>query len=265
MTLGHLMAIAGMVLYGVASVLQAAGARRASGPSVMAQPLYLVGLACDGLAWLASLVALAWLPLFVVQAVLAASLAVTVLLAVPVLRIRPSRGQLAAIAVVTLGLVVVSASAGDEAPASPPPAFTWALLGATVLLLAAAAVSYGRGHPALLGLVAGLLFSVSALGARAEHLGEHGVLDALRHGLTWLVVVAGVAGALMYARALERGAVGTVTAVLWVAEVVVPAAVGLLWLHDQVRAGWWAPALLGLAACIGGCIVLARAPANAEA
>lgn len=81
MTLGLFAAVAGMMAYGIATVLQAAGAKRAHGVAVLGQPLYLLGTGLDAAAWLASVVALQQLPLFAVQAVLAGSLGVTVVLA----------------------------------------------------------------------------------------------------------------------------------------------------------------------------------------
>lgn len=65
----------------------------------------------------------------------------------------------------------------------------------------------------------------------------------------------GIAGAVLYARALE---VGTATAVLWVIEVVVPGLLGVVLLGDCVRPGFLALALGGVLAAIVGCVVLAR-------
>lgn len=76
---GLLAAVLASIGYGLASVLQAVGARRAaaSGAGTAVQPAHLGGLALDGASWLVSLLALRVLPLFAVQAVLAGSLAVT--------------------------------------------------------------------------------------------------------------------------------------------------------------------------------------------
>ena len=84
-------AVVAMTLYGTASVLQAHAARRATGPAVLRHPAYLAGLACDGLAWAAQVVAMWRLPMFTVEAILAGSLAVTILIGIPALGLRPTR------------------------------------------------------------------------------------------------------------------------------------------------------------------------------
>jgi len=262
MWIGYAAAVGGMLVYGVASVLQAFAARRASGAKVVVHPAYIGGLLCDGLAFGLSVVALASLPLFVVQSLLAGSLAVTVLLAVPVLHVRPTRRDLVAVGVVTLGLLLVSASAAGESTQAPPSWFTPVMIGAAALVALASAVLYARGPAVLVAAVAGLGFSLAALGARALHLGEGPWLPLLTNPLTWVVVVGGIVGAVTYARSLERGGVGPATAALWVVEVVVPGVIGVAFLGDTVRPGWAIPALVGVVTAVAGCVVLAQSPAQ---
>ena len=74
--------------YGVGSVLQSVGARRTAAATgltglgrILGQLPYLLGLALDGVAFLAQVVALQRLPLFLVQSVLVASVGVTAVIA----------------------------------------------------------------------------------------------------------------------------------------------------------------------------------------
>lgn len=167
MTVALLAALLGTVGYGAGSVLQAAGASRSSGPAIVFQPLYLLGLACDGVAWLASLVALQWLPLFAVQALLAGSLAVTVILARCFLGARLRVRDRLAIGAVGLALIAVAASAGVESAAVAPRWFSPALLAALVLVVGALLLLYRGGRAMGMAVVAGLAFSGAALGARS--------------------------------------------------------------------------------------------------
>lgn len=128
--------------------------------------------------------------------------------------------------------------------------------------MVASVAAYARGGALLLALLAGLGFSAAALGARAAHLGETPWLTTLENPLTWAVVSSGVAGAVMYARALERGSVGPATATLWVVEVIVPGGVGVAVLGDAVRDGWAVPALVGVACAVAGALALAQSPAQ---
>src|SRR4051812_24011569 len=67
--------------YAAASVLQSRGALgRGSARELARSPFYLAGLALDAVCWVLTLIALRGLPVYVVQAVLASSLAFTVVL-----------------------------------------------------------------------------------------------------------------------------------------------------------------------------------------
>ncbi|OHV62283.1 hypothetical protein [Pseudofrankia sp. BMG5.36] len=124
MTTGHAVAlafaVAAAVSYGAGSIAQAEGARRAPDTlRALRHPLYLAGLGCDLLAWLASVAALRTLAVYQVQAILAGSLAVTVLGARVVLAARIRRRDAAAVTV--LALIVVAAAAGPQELADSDP------------------------------------------------------------------------------------------------------------------------------------------------
>lgn len=262
-TLALAAAAGGAVAYGSASVLQSVGAKRAaerSGGGVVAiarQVPYVLGLVLDLAGWLASLVALRWLPLFVVQAVLAGSLAVTVLLDQAVHKTRLGRADTAAVAATVIALAVLGASAteGPGRHIGRDPA-------AGVLVLAVALAGVGwwsarRVDPAAAGALAGLAFSGTAVAARTVDL--HGsLLHVAAQPLVLALVVFGGTGLALYATALERGDVGRVTAALWVAETAVPGAIGLAWLGDKVRPGWEVPAAVAFVVAIAAAVLLAR-------
>lgn len=262
MTLGLVAALAGMLGYGVGSVLQAAAAARASGPAVVRHPAYVAGLACDGVAWLASLVALRYLPLFVVQSVLAGSLGVTVLLARAFLAAPVRRRDGFAVAVVALCLAAVAAASGAQSAAAPPGGFQAFALTGLVVVAALTVAAYRNGASLVLASLAGLAFSGAALCARAVPTSGSS-LQLVAQPLAWAVVGYGVVGALSYARSLERGPVGPATAALWGVEVLVPGAVGVVALGDGVRAGWGLPAIVAVAGAVAACAVLAAGPQTA--
>ena len=271
MTLSLIAAVAGAVLYGTASVLQAAAVRRSRGLRALRQPLYLAGIGCDGAAWLASLVALHALPLFTVQAVLAGSLAVTVVLARLVLRVtlRPVDGFAVGVVVAALAVLALAAGPDDGSRGGlvvVPSWFAPAMLTALAALAIATALTYRRGLGLWFAVLAGLASSGAAIAVRATHVEARGsalaVVDVARQPLAWAVVGFGVLTAVTFARALERAAVGTSTAVLSVVDVVVPGAVGLAVLRDVVRAGWAPGAVAATVAALAACVVLARSPAT---
>jgi uncharacterized membrane protein len=65
-------------------------------------------------------------------------------------------------------------------------------------------------------------------------------------------------GLIAYARALEAGHVGSVTAVMWATEIVFATIIGWLVLGDNVRPGWRPAAGLGVVLALTATISLAR-------
>lgn len=254
------LAAAGAIGYGVASVLQAVGAQHDPGMlRTLRQPAYLAGVALDLVAWLLSVAALRTLPVYQVQAVLAGSLAVTVVTARLVLRARLRTVDVAAVAVTVVALTALAAASGPQDPAPPPAATRLGLALAVVPVALAGWAVARRGSPNLTGAVAGLAFGGAALCARAVT--WPGPL--LTEPLAWALACFGLTGTLLYAHALEHGQVGPVTALLWIVEVLAPSVAGVLLLGDDVRAGWAPVAVAAVAATVAAAAVLAHAPAAA--
>jgi drug/metabolite transporter (DMT)-like permease len=252
--------------YAAGSILQAVGVRGGSGAAALTRsPLYLAGLGVDGLAWLLSLVALRRLPTFAVQSLLAGSLALTVVLARVFLGSKLRPRDTAAVLALVAALGVVGGAGTEQPSPTVPLGAQAALLVAGVLLLLAVLVLRRYGS-ATFAVLAGLGYSVAALGARAVALPDawSQVWRIALEPVAWAVVVAGVAGTLGYAAALEKGPVGPATALLWSVEVVVPAVAGFLLLGDVVRSGWWVPTVAALVVVVGCSVVLAGSPAIPE-
>lgn len=254
-------AVTAMLLYSTASLMQAVATRRASGPAVLRHPYYLAGLGLDGLAWALSLVALVRLPVFVVQSVLAGSVAVTILLAWRLLGTPLRRLDVVSIALVLAGLVGIALTAGPESSAHPSTTIVWGLTVAVGVVAAVSLATYRIRSMPLHAVLGGLGFGGAALCGRAVAVTCSSVGDVVRSPAAWAVLVAGVVGAAMYARALESNRVGPATAIMWVVEVVVPGIAGIVWLDDAVRAGWFPAAAVSLAAAVVGCVLASLAEA----
>ena len=259
-----LAAVVSSAAYGVSTVMQAVATRRTAGLAVIRQPLVLAAFAVDGLAWVLSLVALDMLPLFVVQAIIAASLVVVVVLARFVLGTRMRPVDVVAVATVVGALVLVSLAGGEQPTVPAPPGFVTVMVVASVVLTALMAATYRSGRPLVMAVIGGLGYSGAAIAARAAT-GSDGLWATIVQPLSVAIVLCAVAGAVAYLRALERGSVGTAAAVVSVLEVVVPGVVGIWVLGDRVRDGWEPAAAIGVALALAGCVVLARSPANAAA
>lgn len=284
--LGLAAALVASLAYGVASVLQALGARRAASAGggapatggagavgLARQPLYLAGVVLDGAAWLVSLVALRTLPLFAVQALLAGSLAVTALLGARALGVRLGRVEHAAVVAAVVGLALVAAGAQPGRPEPAPPGTVEGALALAVALALLVAVPAGTPeHPRrwlagrtgalVLSCAAGVAYSVAALCARLVE--PASPVGLLTEPATWVVVISGVAGTLLYGRSLSGDGVVAATAALWVVEVVVGGAAGLLLLGDGVRPGWATAVVIGVGLALAACVQLARPASEAQ-
>jgi drug/metabolite transporter (DMT)-like permease len=256
------------VLYGVASVFQAIAARRTAPAEgvdprvlfrVVGQPWFLAGLMADGAGFVAQFWALRTLPIFVVQSALAASLAVTAVVAVPLLGLILTARQWAAVGGVCVGLVLLGLSAGVENAHVPSLTFQFALLGAVAALALAGAAANrlpGPGRAVSLGLVAGLSFGVTAIAARS--LGDLSPARLVREPAAYAVVAAGVVAFLYYTIGLQRAAVTTVTAALVIGETVLPSLVGVLVFDDGTRPGFLPVAVVGFVLAVACSLALAR-------
>ncbi|CAG6396666.1 hypothetical protein NMG29_22220 [Streptomyces cocklensis] len=257
-------ALGAAVCFGVASVLQAMGARAAepgSGSGVdtrllaraLAQRTYIAGLALDGLGFALELVALRSLPIYAVGAALAASLAVTAVAASRLLKAALSRVEWAAVGTVCGGLALLGLAAGGEGDGHGSTALRWGTLvaaGAVLLVGAAAGRLPGRARAAVLGLGAGLGFGVVEVAVR--------LVDGVTSPPIYALLLGGGAAFLLLTSALSRGSVTTATAGMVIGETIGPALVGVLALHDRTRPGWAPVAVAGFALAVVGALVLAR-------
>ncbi|MGW0866666.1 DMT family transporter [Streptomyces sp. NPDC002611] len=264
-----LCALGAAVCFGTATVLQAMAARSvaATGPvgdvallwRALRQWRYLVGLALDGLGFLLQIIALRSVPIYAVGAALAASLAVTAVVAARLLKVRLSRMEWAAVGVVCAGLALLGLASGAEGDESGPGWLKWAMLGAAagVLLLGAVGGRLPeRGRALALGLGAGCGFGVVEVAVR--------LIDGLSPGelftnpAAYALVLGGGAAFLLLTSALQRGSVTTATAGLVLGETVAPALIGVIWLGDRTREGLGWLAVLGFAVAVAGALALSR-------
>ena len=259
-----LAAVVSSIAYGVSTIMQALATRKAAGLAVVLQPLVVAAFAVDAVAWALSLVALNELPLFVVQAIIASSLVVVVVLARFVLGTRMRPIDRAAVVVVVGALVVVSLSGGEQPAVPAPDGFAVVMIAASAVLAVLMVAFYRSGSPIVLAVIGGLGYSGAAIAARAATEAD-GLWATIFQPLAIAILLCAVAGALAYLRALERGSVGTAAAVVSVLEVVVPGVVGVWVLGDRVRDGWAPAAVVGLLLALAGCVALALSPANAAA
>ncbi|MFI8880091.1 hypothetical protein [Streptomyces sp. NPDC055243] len=272
-------ALGSAVCFGTASVFQAVAARATApgtgsgvDPALLLRAVkqwrYVVGLALDGLGFLLQIVALRSIPIYAVGAALAASLAVTAVVASRLLRVRLSGVEWAAVGVVCAGLAMLGLASGDEGEGAGSTTLRYVMLGVAVGVLVLGALAGrlpGRGRALALGLGAGFGFGVVEVAVRLIDDVSPGAL--VRNPACYALLVGGGAAFLLLTSALQRGSVTTATAGMVIGETIGPAVVGVVWLGDRTRDGLEWLAVLGFVVAVVGALALARfgeAPAPSE-
>lgn len=277
MLVSMLAAVLSAVCYGIAAVMQAIAVRAASNRSaeqvgeagqgvdpgllvrMMRQGLFLASIAIDLLGFVAQLVALRELPLFAVQAIMAANLAVTAVLAAWIMKARLAPREWLAVAGVVIGVALLGLSAGAQGATRVGSEFELGLIVAVVAVgiagFAVARLPNPVRTPAL-GAIAGLGYSVLAVSARI--LPGFAPLQLIKSPAAYTLAAAGIVSFLLYATALEGGSVTTATAAVVLAETMPPALVGVIFLGDTTRRGLAAVGALGFVLAVVCAVALAR-------
>jgi drug/metabolite transporter (DMT)-like permease len=258
--LGLSAALLAAVIFGVNAVVQAAVIRRRglfSPGMVGVLAAYLVG-------WLLHLVAIDQLPLYLAQVGVGASLVVAALVASSVMGEPLAARHWAAVAVMAVGLgllAVASGSVGSSEFSTTTTVVLYLLLGLNTAL---GWVTWRWGSSwsgVALGILAGTAYGGSPVATRSlvdPTLDLATIAPALSIGLF------GTLGFLLYSAAMKRASVTAATAPMVLLSTVIPAVVGLATFGDEVRAGWWPPAVFAFAISVAAGVVLAGAEAKLD-
>jgi drug/metabolite transporter (DMT)-like permease len=270
--IGFLLALGCSVCYGTASVLQAVAARSVQPGSnsgvdtvlllrASRQWRYLAGLGLDGLGFLLQVAALRIVPIYLVAAALAASIAVTGVVAAWVLSARLSSVEWVAVCVVCVSLAVLALAAGPGHFRRAPAGLGWALLVVVAVIFIAGAAAGrlpDRPRALALGVGAGTGFGVVEVGVRLIEAIDPTKRAFYTNPALYALAAGGAAGFLLLTSGLQRGSVTTTVAAMVVGETIAPALVGVVWLGDRAREGLGWVVVVGFAVAVSGTLVLAR-------
>jgi len=255
--------------YGVANLLQSMAAARTTvhhtfDPQLLVRlachRTYLLGLFCQVLGFVLAFLARRDLPLFLVQASVAAGLGVTALLGVLLLKWTLPGAE---IALLTLLLVGITALVLSAKPAPSSPLGTEGMVGLAVTLLLISVLGFfavrlhGVVGSVALGSLAGIAFSAAAIAARPLA-NEHTLGGFGTNPLLYLLVAHSIVGQLLLGLAMQRGSTTAAVAAMDAAGAVPAAIVGLLWLGDQIHPGREWMAAVGFVVTLGSVIAMTR-------
>jgi drug/metabolite transporter (DMT)-like permease len=266
-------ALVAALCYGLGAVMQAIAVRASSGrpaeeaasvdPGLVLRMLrqwpFVVSLLIDLCGFACHVIALQRLPVFEVQVIIAANLAVTAVLAAWLMHVTLRMREWLAVLAVVIGVGLLGSSSGGEGAAGAGVGFQLGLVASLAVIALggmAAARLPSRIRTPVLGAIAGLGYGVVAICARI--LPRFAPGDLVRSPAAYTLVAAGIVSFFLYATALESGSVTVATAAMILAETVPPAAVGVLMLGDTTRPGWGGIAAVGFVLALTGATALAR-------
>ena len=268
MLLGLGSALIAAVLFGAGSIVQTIAARNVpltAGAShrlvvgLVRQPIFLASIALNLSGFVFHLIALRTIPLFLAQAGIAASLAVTALLAMHFFNDPLGRRDWTAVGAICVGLAVLATSAGSVGDTEQSDGFVVGVYAALVVISACAVVAsrfHGAGATAVLGLIAG--FGFAGVSVCARLLPDLELSTVIESPATYALGLSGGLAFLIYSLALQRGSVTGATGPMIVTQTVTPALIGVIWLDDAIRSGWWVPAIISFVVTAAGAVALAR-------
>ncbi|MFG2058280.1 hypothetical protein ACGFI9_30090 [Micromonospora sp. NPDC048930] len=258
-----------IVAYGFANLLQSVAAARTTvhhtfDPGLLLRlaghRTYLVGLFCQVTGFVLAFLARRDLPLFLVQASVAAGLGVTAVIGVVVLKWRLPAAEIALLALLFGGITALVLAAR---PAPSRQLGTAGLVGLAVAVVVISVLGFFavrlRGAPGsvALGSLAGMAFSAAAVAARP--LASADTAEAfVRDPLLYLLVAHSVVGQLLLGLAMQRGSTTAAVAAMDAAGAVPAAIIGLLLLNDRIWPGREWLAGLGFLATLVSVVGLTR-------
>ena len=270
-------ALVAALCYGLGAVMQAIAVRASSrrpaldaagvtgrvDPGLIIRMLrqwpFIASLGIDLFGFVCQLIALRRLPLFEVQVIIAANLAVTAVFASWLMHTVLSWREWTAVIAVVVGVGLLGSSAGSQGAAAVGDDFHIALMAALAVIAlggVAAARLPSRVRTPVLGAIAGLGYGVLAVCARI--LPGFSPHELVRSPAAYTLAAAGIISFMLYASALESGSVTVATASVILFETIPPAIVGVLLLGDTTRPGMTGLAVAGFVFALASAIALAR-------
>ncbi|MEU3624981.1 hypothetical protein BS329_36655 [Amycolatopsis coloradensis] len=273
MIVGYVFALLAALASGGGSVLESIGVRRAGafGGSALdlvnlrRQWIYFLGIGVDLIGFACAAAALHRLPLFLVQSVLAFSVGVTATISA-FMGTRLAAQGWAALGVGAVGLILLGLSAQPGPAKVLPAAWRW-VLPAMALVVGAIAWWFRRfDRPwaaQVLGFATGVGFSMVGVSARTLELPSAG-WAMLVEPAVWGMVFNGLAAAVAFALALQKGGATAVNAIMFTTNTALSSVIGLAFLDDRVRDGFTTFTVTGLILAMSGAIVTAHYASHAK-
>jgi drug/metabolite transporter (DMT)-like permease len=237
------------------------------------RPVWVAGVAADGLGFVTQAAALGVGRLAVVQPLLVTSVVFALPLGARLSGLRVHRSDIAAAVLVVVALVAFLVIARPAGGRSEAPLSDWVIALVACAAVCAPLALAARGGPpprraVLLGAAAGVLFALSAALTKAVVDELHsGPLHILASWELYALIAVGYVSMTFNQLALNTGALAATLATSTALDPIVSVVLGLTLFHESLRAGAGQVfgTVVALAVALGGMVILARAEAHLPA
>jgi len=220
---------------------------------------YVVGVILDILGWVFTLYAVRYLPLFLVEAVIATNIAITALTE-RLFRKQPiSLQSYIAIGAILIGLVLLALAASPDRAKPISETVKWAIIATPLPIgIVGYALSRGKSYLSAIGIAvtSGLAFGGTSVIGRIFDF-SHPLWHTVYSPLVIALIASGGLGILLFSIALQRAQATVTNAVMTASQTLIPAIVGILFLGDSARHGLHYLVIIGTAITLCGLIALA--------
>jgi drug/metabolite transporter (DMT)-like permease len=220
---------------------------------------YAGGVALDILGWLLAIFAVQYLPLFLVEAIIAANIVVTALVERLFRRQKISPKSYLAISIIMVGIIILAIVSSPEKAEPISNTLRWLIVLVPMPIgIAGYVLAHGRNYMASIGLaiLGGLAFGGTAVVGRIFKFSQP-IWHTIYSPLIFALIASGTLGILLFSIALQRAQATVVNATMTASQTLIPAIIGITFLGDHARGGMWYFVILGVSLALGGVVSLA--------
>jgi drug/metabolite transporter (DMT)-like permease len=230
------------------------------------RPVWLVGISCDAIGFLAQFAALSVGRLAVVQPLIVFSVVFALPLGARLTGQRVRRIDIIAAIVVTIGLLAFLAIANPTGGRDDAPFGQWLIAGGACLIVVAPLVLASRRFgpapkAALLGTATGVLFGLSAaLTEVTGHRFDDGILEIFTGWPLYALIVVGYLSMTLSQLSLQTGALAPAVSTQMAFDPITSVVLAIVLLQERLHETplGWVATLIALGAALAGMAVLAR-------
>ena len=220
--------------------------------------LYIAGVVLDIAGWVFTLYAVRQLPLFLVEAVIAANIVFTALIERFFRHKVIRRRSYLAISCILGGLIFIALASSPE-KATPISAAVKGLIIGSPLLIGVAGYFLARSKrysaAIVLAVLGGLAFGDTSIIGRIFSL-SHPLWHTVYSPQVAALLISGTLGVLLFSIALQRAQATVINASMSASQTLIPAFVGIAFLGDHARNGMWYLIVIGGLLAFSGLSVL---------